>query len=221
MIFVGTSGWTYDWNEEGNLEWYVRNSGLNAVELNMSFYRFPYKNQVKGWSKYTLKWSVKVHRFVTHVKRLTDLGVWERFYSLMEELRPDFYLFQMPPNFKKTEENVRRVERFASLLGDRMAIEFRHESWFKELPPLKCTVVSVDSPIGSYFFNTSGKVYLRMHGREEWYNYQYSKEELLEVAERVSELNPKDVYVFFNNDHFMLENARQMMEILRDKLRQT
>ncbi|MFP3209319.1 MAG: DUF72 domain-containing protein, partial [Nitrososphaeria archaeon] len=35
--YVGTSGWSYAWNPDG-LEWYVRNSGLNAVELNSSFY---------------------------------------------------------------------------------------------------------------------------------------------------------------------------------------
>ncbi|MEW9491893.1 MAG: DUF72 domain-containing protein [Candidatus Aramenus sulfurataquae] len=216
MIFVGTSGWTYDWNEGNSLDWYVKNSGLNAVELNMSFYRFPFKNQVKGWSKYNVKWAVKVHRYVTHVKRLSDTQTWDRFFSLMEELKPDFYLFQMPPSFKMTEENVKRVERFASLLGERMAVEFRHESWFRNMPPLDCTVVSIDSPIGTYLFNTTGKVYLRMHGREEWYNYQYSREELVEVAKEVVELKPKDIYVFFNNDHFMLENAREMMEILRN-----
>ena len=35
-VYVGTSGWAYFWNPDG-LDWYVRNSGLNAVELNASF----------------------------------------------------------------------------------------------------------------------------------------------------------------------------------------
>jgi len=48
---VGTSGWLYDWNEGGDLRWYVENSGLNAIELNASFYRFPFPSQVKGWSR--------------------------------------------------------------------------------------------------------------------------------------------------------------------------
>ncbi len=50
-FYVGTSGWAYKWNKGGNLEWYLENSGLNAVELNASFYRFPFPNQIKGWVK--------------------------------------------------------------------------------------------------------------------------------------------------------------------------
>ncbi|AWR95280.1 DUF72 domain-containing protein [Acidianus brierleyi] len=217
MIYVGTSGWVYDWNEKGNLDWYVKNSGLNAVELNMSFYRFPFKNQVKSWKKYSIKWSVKVNRYITHVKRMKDMESWERFYELMEDLHPDFYLFQLPPNFKYSDENLKRVKEFSSILKDRMAVEFRENEWYDKLPKLDCTIVSIDSPIGTYIVNTSGKIYLRMHGREDWYNYEYRENELLEIAERIKDKNPNDVYVFFNNDHYMLDNARKMREIL-DKM---
>ena len=40
-VYVGTSGWMYPWNLGRSLEWYVNHSGLNAVELNASFYRIP------------------------------------------------------------------------------------------------------------------------------------------------------------------------------------
>ena len=214
MIYVGTSGWMYDWNEGQNLEWYVKHSGLNTVELNMSFYRFPFSNQVKGWKKYNIVWSVKVNRYITHVKRLKDVESWERFRKLMDELNPHFYLFQMPPTFKFNEENVKRVKEFEKIVGDKMAIEFRDVEWYKNLPDFKVTVVSIDSPIGTYIVKTSDVVYLRLHGREEWYMYDYSEEELRELAERVVELNPVDIFVFFNNDHWMLENARLMKKIL-------
>lgn len=71
-VFVGTSGWLYDWNLDSTFDWYVRNSGLNAVELNASFYRFPFRNQVTSWTRKGsgLRWAVKVHRYITHVKRL-------------------------------------------------------------------------------------------------------------------------------------------------------
>ena len=61
-FFVGTSGWMYDWNEESSLDWYVKNSRLNAIELNASFYRFPFPNQVKHWAVAgkSLSWAVKV-----------------------------------------------------------------------------------------------------------------------------------------------------------------
>jgi uncharacterized protein YecE (DUF72 family) len=38
-LFVGTSGWFYSWNPDGSFDWFSRFSGLNAVELNMSFYK--------------------------------------------------------------------------------------------------------------------------------------------------------------------------------------
>jgi len=216
MIYVGTSGWMYDWNEGQNLEWYVNHSDLNAVELNMSFYRFPFPNQVKGWKKYDIVWSVKVNRYITHVKRLKDVESWEKFQKLMDELNPRFYLFQMPPTFKFNEENVKRVKEFEKIVGERMAIEFRDVEWYQNLPDFKATIVSIDSPIGTYIVKTSDVVYLRLHGREEWYMYEYSEEELKELAKRVVELNPVDIFVFFNNDHWMLENAKLMKKILEE-----
>ncbi|MGC8556152.1 MAG: DUF72 domain-containing protein, partial [Conexivisphaera sp.] len=66
-FYVGTSGWSYSWNPDG-IGWYAENSGLNAVELNASFYRFPFPSMVRGWSRRSgLRWSIKVHRSVTHV----------------------------------------------------------------------------------------------------------------------------------------------------------
>jgi uncharacterized protein YecE (DUF72 family) len=77
--------------------------------------------------------------------------------------------------------------------------------------------VSVDSPdFPRDVFNTSGVVYLRMHGRTEWYAHLYSLEELKEVAERILSIKPEKAYVFFNNDQAMLENSRKMLSILKE-----
>ncbi|MCL6500798.1 MAG: DUF72 domain-containing protein, partial [Candidatus Pacearchaeota archaeon] len=58
-------------------------------------------------------------------------------------------------------------------------------------------------------------IYLRMHGRSSWYRHNYSKNELKEICEKIKEARPSKVYVFFNNNHNMLNNARAMLEILR------
>ncbi|GAB6944508.1 DUF72 domain-containing protein [Vulcanisaeta sp. JCM 14467] len=229
-VFVGTSGWLYDWNLDSTFDWYMRNSGLNAVELNASFYRFPFRNQVASWvgKGSGLRWAVKVHRYITHVKRLKEdaLETWRRFRELFQPLDPhiDFYLFQMPPNFAYTDENMERVRVFAreTGLGVRFAIEFRHETWFRgedaigELRGLGVTVVSVDEPGITWVGSTNGIVYLRLHGRTDWYMYDYSEDELKELANRAVSLGPRAIYVFFNNDHWMLENARKMLTILRE-----
>ena len=229
-VFVGTSGWLYDWNPDSTFDWYVRNSGLNAVELNASFYRFPFRNQVLSWIRKGsgLRWAVKVHRYITHVKRLKEdaLETWRRFKELFQPLDPsiDFYLFQMPPNFAYTDENMERIRAFAreTGLGGRFAIEFRHETWFSgedainELRGLGITVVSVDEPGITWVGSTNGIVYLRLHGRTDWYMYDYSEDELRELANRAVSLGPRAIYVFFNNDHWMLGNARKMLTILRE-----
>lgn len=228
---MGTSGWVYDWNEGGTLDWYVEHSGLNAVELNASFYRFPFPSQVKAWSRKgsKLRWSVKVHRSITHVRRMSAsaLDVWGRFRERLAPLDSlvDFYLFQLPPSFAATEENEARLRAFAEAcgLGARMALEFRHESWFAGRGLALCeelgaTFVSIDSPIGTWVATSNGLAYLRLHGRGAWYAYEYSTEELRELARRVAELSPSKVYAFFNNDHWMLENAREMLELLRSAL---
>ncbi len=226
-VYVGTSGWSYDWNPDG-LEWYASASGLNAVELNASFYRFPRASTVRRWARVGegLRWAVKIHRGVTHTRRLSrsSLDLWERFrelFSPMDHLI-DFYLFQMPPSFSRTPENEDRVESFAgeSGLGPRMAVEFRHPSWFSvEVEDwavgLGVTLVSVDAPdLPRTLFNTSGRVYLRMHGRTWWYVHRYTRDQLREVAEALASLSADAIYVFFNNDHDMLDNGRTMLALL-------
>jgi uncharacterized protein YecE (DUF72 family) len=227
-IYVGTSGWMYDWNETGSFDWYVRFSGLNAVELNASFYRFPFRNQVLSWSRRgkSLRWSIKVHRSITHYRRLRReaINIWHKFYDLFKPLDKyiDFYLFQMPPNFVYKKENRDRIEHFyrETGLGSRFAIEFRHKSWFNNEvvewgKRLGLTIVSIDAPIATWIVTSNGIVYLRMHGREYWYAYDYSEEELQDLVNKVIMLNPIKIYVFFNNNHWMLGNARLMLKLLK------
>lgn len=226
---MGTSGWLYDWNEGATLEWYVVESGLNAVELNASFYRFPFRNQVASWSKKggSLRWSIKVHRLITHVYRLSDkaYGTWEKFRNLFSQMDKfiDFFLFQLPPNYKCSSDQLARIEKFhrETELGARMALEFRHGSCFthevvKWATENDLTLVSIDAPIVTWIVTSNENLYLRMHGREVWYGYEYTAKELAEIAERIRDLAPRRVYVFFNNDHWMLENARVMLELLHE-----
>jgi uncharacterized protein YecE (DUF72 family) len=50
-----------------------------------------------------------------------------------------------------------------------------------------------------------------MHGREDWYRHDYTQAELEETAGMILGTGAEKVYLFFNNDHFMLENAQRMM----------
>ncbi|MDI6807349.1 MAG: DUF72 domain-containing protein, partial [Candidatus Aenigmarchaeota archaeon] len=215
------SGWQYDWNPNG-FDWFVKNSGLNAVELNASFYRFPFPSMVISWIRKTkqfnpkLRWAIKVNRLITHVFKFSDraFSTWKKFENLFKPLAEniDFYLFQLPPNTKsnfapKLEKFIKQTE-----LEEKFALEVRNLDWFDQkwiewAKDLKITWVSVDAPDFTNFpreiYKTSTSVYLRMHGRTDWYSHNYSEEELEEVAEKIFQIKPQKIYVFFNNDHNM------------------
>lgn len=225
--FVGTSGWYYPWNEEKSLDWYIKNSGLNAVELNASFYRFPFPNQVKSWSTKgkNIRWSVKVNRLITHVHKFNKkaLDIWKSFERLFSPLDKniDFYLFQLPPSMKPTLATKIKSFIQKTKLRERACIEFRNMEWFDKkwvdwASELKMTVASVDSPdFPREILNSNNIVYVRMHGRSSWYSHDYSDEELKEVRKKILKAKAGKVYVFFNNNTNMLRNAQRMLSLFK------
>ena len=221
--YIGTSGWSYDWNQGNSLDWYITESQLNAIELNMSFYRFPYPNMIKSWAAKgkNLAWVVKVHRSITHFQKLSSAAVdaFQRFKTLFTPLEDciHYYLFQLPPSFV----NLNILEHFIENVGtQKIAVEFRHPSlftndlihWGKTHDIL---LVSIDAPQLPRTIMSKDIIYERIHGRTTWYSHNYSDEELQEIKQRLLEEHPKTTYVFFNNNHAMLANAMHMNQILR------
>ncbi len=221
-MYVGTSGWAYAWNEGGSLAWYVEVSGLNAVELNMSFYRFPSESAVAAWrdTGSRLRWSVKVNRSVTHRHLFNDKAfeVWERFRDRCEPIDDlvDFYLFQAPPRMRDTERMLAFARR--TNLGERCALEIRNPALLGDDDACRrlseeVTLVSVDSPDFQKRIFPAERVYLRVHGRTDWYRHDYSAAELRAIRDAICRVDPGRAYIFFNNDHAMLGNARSMREL--------
>jgi uncharacterized protein YecE (DUF72 family) len=227
-VFIGTSGWYYEWNKEKSLAWYLANSGLNAVELNASFYRFPFPNQVKSWAVKgeSLRWVIKANRLITHRYKFSEkaLETWQRFADLFSGMSGliSFFLFQLPPTI--TTDAKDKIASFIEKTKkvDKCALEPRHDSWFNTemiswAKSIGLTWVSVDAPkFTRDIIRTTDSVYLRMHGRTDWYKHDYKTSELKDIARRITEAKPKSVYVFFNNDHNMLSNAQNMRRILGD-----
>jgi uncharacterized protein YecE (DUF72 family) len=222
-VYVGTSGWSYDWNIGNSLDWYITESQLNAIELNMSFYRFPYPNMVKSWAtKGTpLAWVVKVHRSITHFQKLNKSAVesFQRFKKLFTPLEEliHYYLFQLPPSFT----DITALEQFIEKTGtEKLAIEFRHPTlftnelieWGKKHGIL---LVSIDAPQLPRTIMSQPVVYERIHGRTGWYSHDYSDQELQEIQQRILTNNPHTVYIFFNNNHAMLQNAMRMNTLFK------
>ncbi len=225
-VFVGTSGWYYEWNMDKTLDWYIANSGLNNIELNASFYRFPFLNMIKAWAKKgkDLRWVIKVNRLITHVFKFNKRGeeTWKRFADLFKPFDAfiDFYLFQLPPSY--TPKAIKHLTTFVkkTKLESRFALEPRNDEWFNDkmlewAKEENITWVSIDAPeFPNTIYKTTDNVYLRMHSRTGWYQHNYSNTELKEIAGRIRVVKPKVAYIYFNNNHNMLKNAQKMLDIM-------
>lgn len=146
-IWVGTSGWAYaawrpgfyppDLAAKNFLRFYA--TQLNAVEVNYSFRRMLNERILATWLEQTprnFRFAVKAHQAITHFRRLRNAEVpMTRFVESVQPLaqakRLAPVLFQLPPNLKA---DAGLLKEFAVSLppGLRAAMEFRHESWFRD-----------------------------------------------------------------------------------------
>lgn len=235
MIYLGTSGWSYD-HWVGNFypkdlkkgDWLkFYSEKFNTVEVNASFYRLPFKNMVKGWKKKTpddFLLTFKGSNLITHKKKLKDSEKYlDKFYSRFEMLedKKGTILWQLPPSLHRDDD---LIENFLNNLNSnfKQVIEFRHKSWFdKEVYNLLknynvgfCIISSPD--FITDFIVTSDFAYIRWHGKDKWYRYNYSKEELKEWAEKIRSLDVEEVYGYFNNDFegYAPKNCEKLKKIL-------
>jgi uncharacterized protein YecE (DUF72 family) len=224
-IRIGCSGWNYaSWKQvfyEGRparawLEHYAHH--FDTVEVNNTFYRLPRRESVATWEQ-TVKdgfcFAVKASRYLTHIKRLRDLGPGlERFAACIEPLvrSPKLgpILWQLPPNFARDEERLASaVARFPR--GQRHAIEFRHASWFTDdvYALLRDHGVALVLTGGVEVF-TAPWTYVRFHGGTRGHRGNYSRSELEEWARRFERWGAEvEIYAYFNNDWeaFAIKNA--------------
>ena len=249
-LYIGTSGWIYPhWdkvfypkklNPKNKLRYFSQY--FKTVEVNYSFYHLPKITTYRNWYSQTLKdflFSVKVSRFITHIKRLKGTKTaWRRFIknalTLKEKLGP--FLFQFPPSFKAVPENIKKLEDFLKLICKssseypfktptlRFAFEFRHQSWcrkeiYKILKKYNIAWVIADSPRYPKSEQvTADFVYIRLHGSQILFSSKYTEKELKNLAGKIKKWlkQKKDVFVYFNNDvqGFAVENAKELMALL-------
>ncbi len=120
-VRVGCSGWNYPhWKEplyEGRparlwLQQYAEH--FDTVEVNATFYRLPTVKAVAGWVDQTpdgFLFSVKASRFLTHVKRLRELGegvarFYERLEPLLDSPKLGPVLWQLPESFRRDDQRL-------------------------------------------------------------------------------------------------------------------
>ncbi|HEY3276693.1 MAG TPA: DUF72 domain-containing protein [Syntrophorhabdaceae bacterium] len=225
---IGTSGWQYPhWKgpfyPEGvkNADWLAYYAGrLDTLELNVTFYRQVKDSTFLKWYETTpagFLFSVKMSRFITHLKRLrVDSEPIGRFTDSVRLLKDKLgvVLIQLPPGLRYDEGLV--TDFFQLLDGSfRYAVEARNpgfvsDSFFTLLRKHNMAWCIADSA-GRYPYReevTADFVYIRLHGGQQLYASDYGDKELEAWREKI-EAWGKETFVYFDNDYsgFAAKNA--------------
>jgi uncharacterized protein YecE (DUF72 family) len=230
-VRIGCSGWNYaSWKDEfyegkpARLWLHQYAQYFDTVEVNNTFYRLPLKTSVARWVQETppsFVFAVKASRYLTHVKRLTDLGGGiQRYYERLEPLSrsPKLgpVLWQLPANFRRDDERLGAA--LGALPPGRHCFEFRHASWFVEpvyelLRAHGAALVIGDRPEVKEFQThelTTDWTYVRFHYGSRGRRGNYSESELEEWARRFENWRREvEIFAYFNNDWemFAVRNA--------------
>jgi uncharacterized protein YecE (DUF72 family) len=239
-IRIGCSGWNYaSWKDEfygGRparlwLDHYARH--FDTVEVNSTFYRLPRRDAVANWERTAppgFTFALKASRYLTHIKRLLDLGPGlDRFYERIEPLRasPKLgpLLWQLPPTFHRDDARLAHALTRLARTPERHCFEFRHPSWFAEdvyalLREHGVALVIGDRPevrdFQAHVF-TAPWTFVRFHYGSRGRRGNYSEAELRDWAARLHEWSAEaEVFAYFNNDWevFAVRNALRLKALL-------
>jgi uncharacterized protein YecE (DUF72 family) len=230
-IRIGCSGWNYKaWKDEfyeGKparlwLQHYAQY--FDTVEVNNTFYRLPLKSSVANWvaeSPPGFLFTIKASRYLTHIKRLTDLSggiarYYERVDPLVRSRKLGPVLWQLPATFKRDDERLGAA--LAAFPPGRHCFEFRDASWFVEpvydlLRAHGAALVIGDRPevkdFQAHVFTTDW-TFVRFHYGSRGRRGNYSETELEEWGRRFEKWSRDvEILAYFNNDWevFAVRNA--------------
>ncbi|MDP3703865.1 MAG: DUF72 domain-containing protein [Candidatus Omnitrophota bacterium] len=215
QVRIGTSGFSYpEWKgkfypddlpADEMLSYYGRI--FPTCEINNTFYRYPSQETLTEWAKavpVAFRFSIKVHRRITHLKRLADVDadlgfLYERMRVL--EQRLGLLLFQLPPSLRY---DLMLLETFLTQLrpGAPAVMEFRHASWRRDdvyqlLGEHRVSLVIGETDEEEQPRETVGPIaYLRLH------KYRYTEDELRNRAEWITgQLREgRDAYAYFTHE---------------------
>jgi uncharacterized protein YecE (DUF72 family) len=240
-VRIGCSGWQYaDWRgrvyPQGTppRRWLAHYATLfDTVEVNSTFYRLAKPDAVARWLEETppdFLFTVKASRYLTHMKRLTDMerGV-ERLYAgiapLVDSPKLGPVLWQLPERFHRDDDRLAAaLARVSSLPPGRHGFEFRHPSWF--VPEVEALLRAhgvalvigdrPERPFQAHWITTDWTL-VRFHHGWRGRRGNYSEAELRAWAQRIRTWSERvDVYAYFNNDWevFAPRNALRLRALL-------
>jgi len=235
LIKVGTCGFTYK-----------HFSVFDVLEVQQTFYDEVSESTLRSWrskAPRALEFTVKALQVITHpassptykrMKRFEgnreNFGFFRQNEDVMRALETTLseakllgakvIVFQTPESFRPTEENLRNLREFASVLDRSFtyAWEPRGKEWdsYKGLKDLfdELGFVHVVDPFRRA--SVTERKYYRLHGLgkgEVNYRYKFTDEDLRRLLEIVK--RDSDAYVMFNNV-YSFDDAKRFKEMLKN-----
>jgi uncharacterized protein YecE (DUF72 family) len=200
--------------------------------VNSTFYRLAKPDAVANWLGQTpddFVFAVKASRYMTHMKRLRDLGPsLRRFYDaigpLADSPKLGPVLWQLP---ERERADAGRLEEALEVLPPgRHCFEFRHPSWFSDevLELLRfhhVALVIAHHPERPWqpLELTADWTFLRFHLGARGRRGNFAESELREWAGSVRGLARRaEVFAYFNNDWegFAVRNALRLRALVEE-----
>ena len=187
---------------------------FNTIEVNSIFYKLPRQQTVERWSNEVtggFKFTFKLSKEVTHCKELNfEEEAITNFLDIISiaDNKKGCILIQLPG--KITSDYLPKLKKLLTLMSAsnwRLAIEFRHISWYTPetinlLNTFNATCVIHDiRPFTTELLSDTNTIYIRFHGTEKNYRGSYSDELLADYAISIRSWlkEGRTVYAYFNN----------------------
>ncbi|MCD6170969.1 MAG: DUF72 domain-containing protein [Thermoplasmata archaeon] len=226
MIKIGCCGF------RGKREEYFKN--FDVVEIQQTFYKLPMVKTATKWQKQAPKnfeYTMKAWQPITHpptsptyrkagIKANKNYGffkptkevfeAWEKTRQFAKELKAKIIVFQCPPSFKESKENIENMKQFfSSIMHDFIFAWEPRSNWKEKTTKKLCMELDLIHCVDP-FKNKSlyGEIkYYRLHGMG-GYNYDYTIDEL----KKLKEMCTIKSYCMFNNTN-MLKNALEFKSL--------
>ncbi|HHF56071.1 MAG TPA: DUF72 domain-containing protein [Thermoplasmatales archaeon] len=233
MIKVGCCGF------RGKKSDYFKN--FEVVEIQQTFYKLPKIETAEKWRneapknfEYTMKaWQLITHEASSPTYRKAGIKIegneknygffratkevfeaWEKCEEFAKALKARIIVFQCPPSFNESKENVENIKQFFSSISSNFIYAWEPRGKWKDDTIIKiCTELNLIHCVDPFKRESLyGEIkYYRLHGIG-GYNHDYSKEELQKLANICKKYGK--VYCLFNNTQ-MLKNALEFKEIIK------
>ncbi|BCS55237.1 DUF72 domain-containing protein [Geobacter sp. SVR] len=213
-LYVGTSGYSYaEWKgtfypeelaAKRMLHYYGQQ--FRTVEINNTFYRMPSVRLLEAWANEVpehFRFVLKAPQRITHLQRLRDSGdsvayLLEAVGSLKQRLGA--LLFQLPPGLRR---DLPLLREFLAPLprGQRVAFEFRHQSWFGD----ELFGLLRDHGAGLCIAEAEGTLEVPLVATADWGYLRLRRSDYGEAEQRrwvewIRQQAWEDVFVFFKHE---------------------